>query len=576
MQLKTIRIENFKAIQGPAAIDIKPITLLFGPNSAGKSTIIQALHYAREIIERENIDPDQTAIGGALDLGGFQQLVHGHNLDKPIRLGFRFVVESISLPEFTFMNPNNVTAGIEEKLEETDEILFDVTIEAAWSHLLGVPTVTSYDLTINDQFLAIIQASKDARQIQLTKVNYSHDLLREPEEDDQDGDSPFHDDFGEPSVYHTEEPAHEYRDEFDQEDQVETLSYLSHDSHFEYRDQVDDGSYDPGPYENASPQDSSAFSIVTPNVGVYGQNSSLPPLNRPVELAEEDADKLLFSERICQLLSASRWCLNEVLGNFLYLGPIREVPPRNYRPIKSPDSSRWSNGLAAWDLLFTSDRPFIEQANSWLARKDRLDAGYKIDQFVYKELNVNGPLMFALRQGRALDDDWVTKELDLLPTQRRVSLREYRGGIEGIEVLPQDIGVGISQVLPVVVASLYSHSAIGSLIAIEQPELHVHPALQVALGDLFISEAVGMDGDKTFLLETHSEHLLLRLLRRIRETTNGDNNGGVDFYSDNLGIYFIEPGDETTVIARIDVDEDGEFMDQWPRGFFEERAKELF
>lgn len=576
MQLKTIRIENFKAIQGPAAIDIKPITLLFGPNSAGKSTIIQALHYAREIIERENIDPDQTAIGGALDLGGFQQLVHGHNLDKPIRLGFRFLVESISLPEFTFMNPNNVTEGIEEKLEETDEILFDVTIEAAWSHLLGAPTVTSYDLRINDQFLAKIQASKDAKQIQLTKVNYSHDFLREPEEDDQDGGSLFHDDFEEPPVYHTDEPEHEYSDEFEQEDQVETLSYHPPDSHFEYRDQFDDGSYDQGPYEYAPRQDSSAFSIFTPNVGVYGQNSSLPPLNRPVELAEEDADNLLFSERICQLLSASRWCLNEVLGNFLYLGPIREVPPRNYRPIKSPDSSRWSNGLAAWDLLFTSDSPFIEQANSWLASKDRLDAGYKIDQFVFKELNVNGPLMFALRQGRALDDEWVTKELDSLPTQRRVSLREYRGGIEGIEVLPQDIGVGISQVLPVVVMSLYSHSATGSLLAVEQPELHVHPAFQVALGDLFISKAVGMDGDKTFLLETHSEHLLLRLLRRIRETATGGNNGGVDFTPDDLGIYFIEPGDETTVIAKIDVDEDGEFLDQWPRGFFEERAKELF
>lgn len=86
MQLKAIGIEKFKATQGPAEIDIKPITLLFGPNSAGKSTIIQFHHYAPEIIERENVDPDQTAIGGALDLGGFQQLVHDHNLDKPIQL----------------------------------------------------------------------------------------------------------------------------------------------------------------------------------------------------------------------------------------------------------------------------------------------------------------------------------------------------------------------------------------------------------------------------------------------------------------------------------------------------------
>jgi hypothetical protein len=540
MQLKTVRIENFKAIQGPAEIDIKPITLLFGPNSAGKSTIIQALHYAREVIERGNVDPDQTAIGGAMDLGGFQQLVHGHDLDKPIKLGFSFVVDSISLPEFTFMNPNNVTEGIEEKIEEADEILFDVTIEAAWSHLLGVPTVTTYDLTINGQFLARIQASKDARQIQLTEVNDSHDFLRDPEEGEHDEGSPCHDNFDESPIYSADEPE---------------------------------------PYGHAPQQDSSAFSIVTPNVGVYGQNSSLPPLNRPVELAEEDAKKLLFSERICQLLSASRWCLNEVLKTFIYLGPSREIPPRNFKPVKWPDDSRWAGGLAAWDLLFWYNErwyenpKFINHLNEWLSRKDKLDTGYKVEQILFKELDINGSLMFALRKGRALDDEWVTKELESLQTHSRVVLRDLR---TGINVLPQDVGFGISQILPVVVLSIFVHNYTGSLVAIEQPELHIHPAMQVALGDLFIEQSVGMDADKTFLLETHSEHLLLRLLRRIRESTNGDNSDGVDLYPEDIGIYFIEPGDETTVIAKIDVDDDGEFLDQWPRGFFEERAKELF
>ena len=48
------------------------MTLLFGPNSAGKSTILQALHYLREILERGNIDPDVTIAGGLIDLGGFR------------------------------------------------------------------------------------------------------------------------------------------------------------------------------------------------------------------------------------------------------------------------------------------------------------------------------------------------------------------------------------------------------------------------------------------------------------------------------------------------------------------------
>jgi hypothetical protein len=90
-------------------------------------------------------------------------------------------------------------------------------------------------------------------------------------------------------------------------------------------------------------------------------------------------------------------------------------------------------------------------------------------------------------------------------------------------VLPQDVGVGISQVLPVIVVALHSNSGI---VAIEQPELHIHPAFQVALGDLFISQV--KEQNVCFLLETHSEHLLLRMLRRIRETSENSLPPDVD------------------------------------------------
>ena len=87
MRLSHIEIENFKGIATKQSIDLAPITLLFGPNSAGKSTILQALHYLREILERNNPDPDQTIAGGLTDLGGFATLVHNHDLGgvRPIR-----------------------------------------------------------------------------------------------------------------------------------------------------------------------------------------------------------------------------------------------------------------------------------------------------------------------------------------------------------------------------------------------------------------------------------------------------------------------------------------------------------
>jgi hypothetical protein len=91
----------------------------------------------------------------------------------------------------------------------------------------------------------------------------------------------------------------------------------------------------------------------------------------------------------------------------------------------------------------------------------------------------------------------------------------------GVTVRPYDVGVGISQVLPVVVAALYrGQRGARAFVCVEQPELHIHPRLQVALADLFIEQSTsGAVSDHWFLLETHSEHILLRLLRRIRKSS---------------------------------------------------------
>ncbi len=89
-ELKSLRLSNFKSIGAETqTIEFAPITLLFGPNSAGKSTVLQALIFAREVILRGNMDPDSTELGGDwLDLGGFENLVHGRNRDLSIGLGF--------------------------------------------------------------------------------------------------------------------------------------------------------------------------------------------------------------------------------------------------------------------------------------------------------------------------------------------------------------------------------------------------------------------------------------------------------------------------------------------------------
>ena len=130
--------------------------------------------------------------------------------------------------------------------------------------------------------------------------------------------------------------------------------------------------------------------------------------------------------------------------------------------------------------------------------------------------------------------------------------------------------------LPVAVACLNN---VKTLISIEQPELHIHPAVQVGLGDLFI-HCINQNLDlpnfaPSLLVETHSEHLMLRLLRRIEETTEGElPPGQLGLTKQQISVIFVDA--ETKEFKNISVSDNGDFTDEWPGGFFRERSKELF
>jgi predicted ATPase len=82
---------------------------------------------------------------------------------------------------------------------------------------------------------------------------------------------------------------------------------------------------------------------------------------------------------------------------------------------------------------------------------------------------------------------------------------------------------------------------------------------------------------KSLLIETHSEHIMLRLLRRIRETSEGllpPATSGLR--PDDLSVVYVESNQEGVHFRKLRIDQTGEFVDRWPHGFFEQRAEELF
>lgn len=80
-----------------------------------------------------------------------------------------------------------------------------------------------------------------------------------------------------------------------------------------------------------------------------------------------------------------------------------------------------------------------------------------------------------------------------------------------------------------------------------------------------------------FIIETHSEHLILRLLKLIRDTTNGElKKGEKPLRPEDVAVIYAKPTEHGTELMELRISEDGDFIDKWPDGFFTEREKELF
>ncbi|BAY43618.1 hypothetical protein SAMD00079811_11980 [Scytonema sp. HK-05] len=128
-----------------------------------------------------------------------------------------------------------------------------------------------------------------------------------------------------------------------------------------------------------------------------------------------------------------------------------------------------------------------------------------------------------------------------------------------------DVGQGMNQALPLVVRANVTDRP-DSMIVLEQPELHLHPAAHGDLAELFAKSA--KENNQTFIIETHSENILLRLRKLIVENDFG-------FTKDDVVIYWLEDAEfKGQELMEITIDEDGVLSD-WRDGVFDEGLKEI-
>ena len=150
-------------------------------------------------------------------------------------------------------------------------------------------------------------------------------------------------------------------------------------------------------------------------------------------------------------------------------------------------------------------------------------------------------------------------ETDTTASVRMLVFGDEVGGVSDLNVAA--MGEGVSQMLPIVAKSLTPEpSGYQGCLLIEQPEIHLHPALQADLADLFIDAS----RSRQVIIETDSEHLVLRIRRRIAEKK-------ID--PERVAILFVKKNGTESSVQRLDLDKKGHFSN-WPDGFFDEAYQE--
>lgn len=646
-----IKIKNFKGIGDPGIeIDLAPVTLLFGINNAGKSSIFHAFMLADELFNRGNRNPSRIGPeGSSIDLGGFESFVNDQVVSKPVELTFSLDLAREKLDrewpiEETLVELHGQPAGIDLSTIGDDVWNAEITFSLRWDEKSHQPFVDRYGVVLNDEPLLEIACSSPGSVVYPTNVNPAHSLFRWPEGsevevgidtygvldgmlgDFQQSAVQFHhlgaefsvdevpSDEGVGLVIRCDELPESILEEVrictpaqDYEDWPNDVQEMA-DELGDYAPEIRDlelylGRYADGrirlvairiltPIDLANEDErEEAYSLAEQwfdqlnqshsLVSILSLSDALPDWHEPIQFKFPFADLpdfaslkpqiRLATELLNRLVVAPGRVLARELAAFRHIGPLRRTPDRAYRLATFSDRFRWSDGLAAWDSMLNS-RGLTDLVREWIRRDDRLGLGYEIDFQEYREVPVDSPITRCFTESDEVSIDTLQIAADLfaeLPVRTQVRFRPKHSQIF---LQPQDLAVGMNQVLPVIVAALDGHKG---LTLIEQPELHNHPSVEVGLGDLFAHTA----HDKTcrFILETHGEHLTLRLLRRIRQTNDGDLPKGVpELKPEDIAIYFIDRDADSSHAKRLRIDETGEFIDPWPGGFFDERAEELF
>lgn len=459
--IKSLRLQNFKAFEDTGFLELKPINVLAGPNSGGKSSILQSLLLLKQTLEGPP-DMELNIDGRYLQYSGFNELTFGKPTLSRCSVGFSFDVESFLHRDFSPGYFRGV--GLPER---PGSLPVNSKVELTFRHKRrdDSPAVVLDKFHITSQIEGMENAELSGTlRNQKYRITQKGKHIRVPET---------------------------FRNR-----RIETVAGRHFMPHMMVVEESDE----------------------SPNRYHF-------PLNP------------LFTLPLGELR-------DEIEDHVEYLGPLRERPQRAYLHSGNPLTEIGDSGEYAAQIL-------------WLEKDDRVEYLPAIGEEL-KEVSLMQAVNHAFLNLGMLQPVDVKSEKSIM-----YQILFRLGGAKTNEAVTiADVGFGVSQLLPILVLGLRSHES--SILLLEQPEIHLHPRLQANLADFLLTLA---ERGRRLIVETHSDHFINRLRRRIAEDSTNE-------LRHKVNILFVHPPVEGgATIEPLRVDPFG-VVENWPPGFLPEAANE--
>jgi hypothetical protein len=516
--LTELRLQNFKPFATMQTVRLAPITLIYGPNSSGKSSLIQSLLLLKQTLEDGDHEPVLVARGPMTDLGSFESLIHGHDARLPLRLGLTHALGS---------GVGEAASRAYGQNGRVADLPAEAATDATCAHFGGA-THRSVDLRYGLGLAPAAAAGSRLGLLEEVRVGLT-DGAQAVSLDWSRAAAPV-------TVRRQRVAAHwhpRWVSEFGGRAQFSLLSEASRESLLAafWRHPKTVAALGDRPVEAAAAAVWSRWLKEWVAVSSFGFPSELDLPPPPAEL--EGSATAELARLLAVLVSRAMENPFGSFGQWLsYLGPLRSFPERHYVVNSSALDSVGKRGEHVPQLLLR-DVYALERVNAWF---ERMQIRYFFEPVQLGDATVGDITALKLHDRRS-----------------------------GLTVTASDVGFGIGQVLPLITEGIISE---GRVICVEQPEIHLHPRLQAQLADFFIETSTSRWAEPNqWILETHSEALMLRIQRRIRE-------GRLD--PRQVAVHYVLPVASGSVVREMRLDRDGEFLESWPEGFFEERFVDMF